>query len=612
MCGFAAFFEQDRAFPEEFLRQCDRDLWHRGPDSGGCFAELGSAVVFRRLSIIDPQTRSDQPMFDASGRYLLVFNGEIYNYRSLRDELIASGVNLRTQGDTETVVEGFARWGERVFEKLEGMFALVLFDKKSRQVWAARDPLGIKPLYLARDGRGIGFASEMRPLTRFIGRMEADPQALSELLMFRFAAGRLSNLKGIELLPGGTHLRFSLSDAHTFESTFASVGDTFRPDPQITAARAEAIAEEALAQSVEAHLQSDVGYAVQLSGGVDSSLVLALSSEKAGKRLDSYGIKLAEEAHDESRFRAPLVARYRPRHMEVALSAVDFTEAWPRAVRHMEGPVPHFGCVMLMLLCARIREKHKVVLTGEGADEFFGGYERYARWRELRRFGCAARIVPEPFWPLLKRYSFLRRFSHFDPAIVSSIYFDFLSLQTLFPGLAPQPGAREAVANRFADFRDRMLAVDQTAYLGSLLMRQDRMAMAESIEARVPFAHFPLAKVLNRIPGSIRVPGGETKPLLKRIARRWLPPEIVDRRKVGLTLPLNDWLKDEKGLGRYLTYLTDADCRLATYGEHARLKAAVENFRKQPADQGLPPLAHLINLELWLRSLDETKAPPVR
>ena len=259
---------------------------------------------------------------------------------------------------------------------------------------------------------------------------------------------------------------------------------------------------------------------------------------------------------------------------------------------------------MLMALCKRIAKKHKVVLTGEGADEFFGGYERYARWRDLRLYGRIARLVPEPFWPLLKRYSYLRRFSRNDSAIVSSIYFDFFSLQRMFPGLVPKPGAREAVAGGFSDFRDRMMAVDQTSYLSSLLMRQDKMAMAESVEARVPFAHFPLARVLNALPRNIRVPGGETKPLLKKIARKWLPKEVVDRRKVGLTLPLEAWLRDEKGLGGYLEYLTAADCRLDSWAEPGVLKRAVDDFRRAPDTPGLPPLAHLVNLELWLRSLE--------
>ncbi len=605
MCGFAAFFEPGRQFSAQLLADVESDLVHRGPDKGGRYSAPGAAIVFRRLAIIDPDARSDQPMWDRSGRYVMVFNGEIYNYRSLRMGLQQAGVPLRTEGDSECILEGFVHSGPSFFERLEGMFACVIYDRKSQRVWAARDPLGIKPLYLARQGNSLALASEMRPLRQYMNRTEVDSEALAELLIFRFAAGRQSNLKGIDLVPGGTYIEYRPSENTYNEHRFADVCETFQPDEAVTASSVLPIVEEALSASVATHLQSDVGYSIQLSGGVDSSLVLALATERAGRQLDSYGIQLPDTELDESRFRAPVVARYGSRHMEVTLDATDFADALPRAVAHMEGPTPHFGCVMLMLLCARIKKKYKVVLTGEGADEFFGGYDRYAKWSTLQWHGRVAKLVPEPFWPLLRRYAYLRRFSHFDPAIVASVYFDFVEMQRLFPGLVPKLEARKIVASKFHDFRDRMMAADQACYLSSLLMRQDKMAMAESVEARVPFAHFPLAKLLNRLPRSIRIPGGETKPLLKAIARRWLPSEVVDRRKMGLTLPLGSWLKDSAALGRYLELLTASDCRLASFGDRSTLKRTVEEFRRNDTPLGLPPLAHLVNLELWLRSLDE-------
>jgi asparagine synthase (glutamine-hydrolysing) len=605
MCGFAAFFERGRVFSPQLLTNVDRDLLHRGPDSGGQYSAPGAAIVFRRLAIIDPVARSDQPMWDQSGRYVMAFNGEIYNYRSLRTKLQQAGAPLRTEGDTECILEGFVRWGPAFFEQLDGMFALVIYDTRSERVWAARDPLGIKPLYVTRRGAGLALASEMRSLRRFMRLSEIDRDALAELLIFRFAAGRLSNLKDIELFPAGTYLEYAPSEGTYKEHRFANVCDTFQPGGEATQEEVERDVEEAVSASIAAHLQSDVGYAIQLSGGVDSSLVLALSTERAGRHLDSYGICLPDPELDESRFRAPVVARYGSRHTEVPFDAIQFADALPRAVAHMEGPTPHFGCVMLMLLCGRIKEKHKVVLTGEGADEFFGGYDRYAQWATLQRHGRLAKLVPEPLWPLLKRYAYLRRFSRFDPAMVASVYFDFMEVRRLFPDLVPNLQARKAVAGRFSDFRDRMMALDQTSYLSSLLMRQDKMAMAESVEARVPFAHYPLAKVLNRLPRDIRIPGGETKPLLKAVARRWLPREVVDRRKVGLTLPLDKWLKDSSALGRYLELLTAPDCRLAGFGDPSSLRRSVDEFRRNEAPRGLPVLAHLVNLELWLRSLDQ-------
>ena len=301
-----------------------------------------------------------------------------------------------------------------------------------------------------------------------------------------------------------------------------------KPSPTIDHARALALSEEVVGRSLIDHLQSDVGYSIQLSGGIDSSLVLALASEHAGRKLDSYSIRLEDPRVDESRFRKPVVERYKPNHLELDLDGRAFADALPKANHFMEGPVPHLGCAMLMLLCERIQERHKVVLTGEGADEFFGGYDRYRQWQTLARHGAVGRLVPKALWPLIPRYRYLERFSYFDAPLIASVLVDLPALFRAFPDLIPAPGARGEAAARFDDFRDKMLAVDQTAYLGSLLMRQDKMAMAASVEARVPFAHMPLARALNQVPNPIRIPGGETKPLLKDIARKWLPHQVVD------------------------------------------------------------------------------------
>jgi asparagine synthase (glutamine-hydrolysing) len=606
VCGFAALFQDERKFPPDLLDAMGEDLFHRGPDSGGVLAEAGFALVFRRLAILDPGASANQPMTDASARYAIVFNGEIYNFLELRRQLQEEGVRFRTRSDTEVLLEGFVRWGEALLEKLEGMYAFVIFDRQEKKAFAARDPFGIKPLYMARRGGLVAFASEMRPLTRLVGA-EPDPSALAELMTFRWAAGRLSNLKSIERIPGGTCLTVSLGDGAVVERRFCNPLETIRPDRGMTPKQAVEMAREAIIKSVRAHLVSDVGYALQLSGGIDSSLIAALVRSDTSGRLTSFGVHLGASRFDESAYRKKVVERYRLHHHEVTFSGTDFADALPRAVAHMEGPSPHMGCVMLMLLCDRIREHTKVVLTGEGADEMFGGYKRYGIWRRLRRRGRLARRVPKALWPYLRRYREVERFATGEPEVVAAIYHDQLTLNDLFPSLVPAPGAREAEMGRFSDFRERMLAVDQSAYLESLLMRQDRMAMAASVETRVPFTHLPLARIANRIPPDIRLPGGETKPVLKSIAEEYLPRDLIYRRKIGLNLPLSEWLADENGMGRYLDWLTAPDCRLATYAAPGRITRVVESFRAGRRE-GLPSLAHLINLETWLRSLADYPA----
>jgi len=601
MCGLAALIEPGRRFDPALLAAMGEDLRHRGPDSEGVVNEPGVAFVFRRLSILDPTPRADQPMTDASGQVTLIFNGEIYNFRTLRTQLEVQGARFRTSGDTEVVLQGYLAWGEAVFDKLEGMYAVILLDRRAGQVLAARDPFGIKPLYLLRKGALTGLASEMRPLTR-LTPPEADPAALAELLTFGWAAGSLSNLKHIERVPGGTLLRIALADGSLQRRRFCDPLDTFTEDERVSPAEAVARTHDALRASVEAHLASDVGYTVQLSGGVDSSLITAIAAQHTEGRLTTFGIKLEDDRHDESPWRKQVIERYGVDHHEIALGAREFADALPRATRHMEGPSPHMGCVLLMLLCDRIRDVSKVVLTGEGGDEFFGGYERYGRWRKLgaqERFG---RLLPTRLLPPRPPFLGMKRMAGKDAASYASVYHDFPAMHRMFPGLVPAPGLREQVSGRFRDFRDRLLAVDQSAYLESLLVRQDKMAMAASVEARVPFVHWPLARVLNRLPRALRVPGGVTKPILKSIGERYLPHDLLYRRKVGLTLPFADWMMQADGLGRYLDDLAAPDARLGAYTGRKQLASVVERFRKGER-AGLPSLIRLISVETWLRSL---------
>jgi len=605
MCGLAALFEPGRRFDPALLAGMEDDLFHRGPDSGGCVSEPGFALVFRRLAILDPGSQADQPMSDASGRCSLVFNGEIYNYRALRRALEQEGVRLRTSGDTEAVLEGYLHWGEDVLNQLEGMFAFCLVDRERGVALAARDPLGIKPLYMIHSGTTVAFASEMRPLFR-LHPPQVDEVALAELVTFGWAAGRLSNCRGIECLLGGTVVTVPLAGGVPAERRYCDPLETLHPDPdfgsELDRADTEERVHEALGESVKAHLASDVGYAMQLSGGVDSSLVAALAQEETAGSLSSFAVSLGDHLYDEGRYRDMVVQRYGLDHHEVAVSAADYASALPRAVRHMEGPLPHGGCVTLMLLCERIRKHTKVVLTGEGADEMFGGYQRYARWRKTRWQERLVRLLPARFLPPLWPVAGMRRMGGLDAAAYASVYHDFQSVQRVFPDLVPEPGAREAASRRFSDFRDRLFAVDQAAYLESLLVRQDKMSMAASVEARVPFVHMPLLRLVNSLPHPLRAPGGDTKPLLKRIAERHLPHNLIHRRKIGLWLPYEEWFADANGAGGYLDDLTGSESRLAAYAEKEKLAALVEKCRAGARSAGLV-LERLVGVELWLRSL---------
>ncbi len=607
MCGLAALLEPGRRFDKQLLSAIDNDLYHRGPDSGGIAEDEGWALVFRRLAILDPLAQSDQPMHSPDGRCTLVFNGEIYNFRRLRAALIQQGVEFHTEGDSEVLLQGYLTWGEAILDRLEGMFAFVLIDRSRNVAIAARDPLGIKPLYMLRRNSLTAFASEARPLHR-LQPPEVDETALRELVTFGWAAGRLSNFKGVERLPGGTIVTVSLDDSRVTERRFC--------DPLETLTRTNPSTEEeshrAVEDSVVDHLVSDVGYTVQLSGGVDSSLVAALAAERTSGTVTSFSVNLGDHPYDEGAFQNMVVERYGLEHQTVQVTAQNYADMLPLAVRHMEGPTPHGGCVMLMLLCQRIKNRSKVVLTGEGADELFGGYLRYAVWRKTMWQERFAKVLPSALWPNRWPFAGLKRLAGLDAAAYSAVYHDFRAVSRIFPGLVPVPGTREATSAKYLNFRDRLFAIDQVAYLESLLVRQDKMSMSQSVEARVPFVHMPLYKTVNRLPHDLRVPGGVTKPVLKRLAERYLPPELIHRRKIGLWLPYHEWFGDASGAGRYLEALTAPDSRLAAYAESDRLSALVETFRSGDRKSGLV-LQRLVEIELWLRSLsDEPKSPASR
>jgi asparagine synthase (glutamine-hydrolysing) len=601
MCGFAALFDPERVFDPDLLDGIDADLYHRGPDSGGRRSEPGVALVFRRLSIMDTHAVADQPMDSPDGRLTLVFNGEIFNFRRLRAQLEGMGSVFRTEGDSEVILEGYRHWGRDVVDRLEGMYAFVIVDRDRNEAFAARDPFGIKPMYLLRHGNLVGLASEMRPFARLVPP-EPDPVALSELLTFGWAAGTLSNLKHIDLVECGTAITIPLQGGAPQLRRFCDPLDTLLPDDGMTEAQALELVQAAVEESVDAHLMSDVGYAIELSGGVDSSLVAALATRRSPDRISSYAINLGDYVHDEREYRDMVVERYPLDHHEIPMSSRNFADALPRALRHLEGPSAHAGCIFIMRLCDDIRKRTKVVLTGEGADEFFGGYQRYETWPAVARKERIARLLPRGMWPDAWPFKGIRKLAGRDAAVWSSVYHNPEDMEAVFPDLIAAPGARGRASARFDALVDRIFAVDQMSYLQCLLMRQDKVSMAASVEARVPFTHLPLARQVNRIPSRLRAPGGETKRLLKTVAEKYLPTELVRRRKIGLLLPLDKWLGNPDSLGRYVDDLRNPNSPIRSFADGAALDRAIADFTAGgTALTG--PLFRMVNIDVWLRTL---------
>jgi asparagine synthase (glutamine-hydrolysing) len=587
MCGFLAAFGPNIPSLRPRLTDLASLLGHRGPNSTRVYSDPQSLIVFHRLAIQDVSAHSDQPMVDTEGRFILAFNGEIYNYQTLRRSLM-SHCQFRTDGDTEVLLNGLVLEGVRFLDRVEGMFALVLWDTERRTILAARDPFGVKPLYFVQGEDSLVFASEPRPL-RLLVDDEVCPDDLAEMLVFRHVSNQRSGFRRIRCLRPGHYLTGTYSEHATV--TFADPVALFGQrggdgsDQEWTDRT-----EQQLQESVQHQTLSDVGYSVQLSGGVDSSLLSVMCERAHRGSLDSYGAHIVDYENDERAYRERVVSSHGLNHQEVEISAIGYADAFPDAIHALDAPSPHYGCVALYLVARAIARTHRVVLTGEGADEMFGGYSRYSRVGE---FLSVTQFENEDVPPSR------------DSVLMACVYTSPDRIYRMFPDLDFSFRHRRELARRFPDTLRQMLTIDTECYLASLLLRQDRVSMAHGVEARVPFVHWPFFRFLNTIPLPQRVGGSTRKDLLKRVALRHLPPDLVTRRKNGLTLPIRAWLEDETSLGRFIPLLTDSDSRLCAYGDRQQIRAFVLEHGSGNVSSGAEGslLMQLVNVEVWLRSL---------
>lgn len=596
MCGFLVAFGQTIPLHYIKLVQLGNLLHHRGPDSSQIYLENDCFMYFHRLAIQDPISRSDQPMMDVSGRFCIVFNGEIYNYKDLRTRLEQRGVILQTYGDTEILLYGLIQEGQNFLEKIEGMFSFVLWDNQEKKFLAARDPFGIKPLYYVSSQDLILFASEPRCLRLFVDDSVC-PEALSELLVFRHLPSTCTPFKKVKSLLGGHIL--TGGGNRFLELVFANPVELLKAHQEI---RNEELTKRSLIDedfveanirlAIKSHIISDVGFSLQLSGGVDSSLIASLCAIDEEYVVASFGAKIEGSDYDESFFQSLVVNQYKLNHEEVMISPELYADAFLKTIIALDSPSPHYGCVVLFLVCEQIAKKYKVTLTGEGADEMFGGYSRYLRIDNYTPVSTESldngdRSILPP-----------------SSVIFASCYTDWSEIQHLFPSLDFRFRERVRLASQFPDTLRQMMILDHQCYLSSLLMRQDRVSMAHGLESRVPFIHWPLAKALARIPLDKRMTGEITKPLLKKIAQRYLPMALVNRRKNGLLLPIHLWLNNEKGMGMYLSSLTESSSRLGTYCDIKCLRTLVDRHLRANNNKTGSIVMQLLNVELWLRSLE--------
>ncbi|MHB1328579.1 MAG: asparagine synthase (glutamine-hydrolyzing) [Gemmatimonadales bacterium] len=619
MCGICGVCVPAGAAPDRsVLERMTATLAHRGPDDQGVLVEPGIGLGHRRLSIIDLSSAGHQPMESADGRFVIAFNGEIYNYREIGLRIEATGRALRTRSDTEVLLEAFGLWGETVLPDLRGMFAFALFDRAERRLWLVRDRFGIKPLYYRRAARSLVFGSEVKAiLAHPETTIEIDWSAIHQFLWFGNTTGEATAFSGVAKLSPGTVARFD-------ESGW-SERRYWLPEhvPQRSMTASDAIAEtrHQLEQSVRAHMVSDVPVGVFLSGGIDSSAITAYASKHASEPLRTYSVGFDDRSHaDETVVAARVAAHFGTAHQEVIVTGAGSRETIEALVRCHDEPFGDAANIPLYLLCQQLGGAVKVVLQGDGGDELFAGYRRYAVmaregvWGVLGRAGMPL-IAALPLGMRGQRLArFLRAIGTKDAGVRMALMLTVETEADPPSGILSDSAAAEVARHDpFVDYRTaavrfarfdavaRMLLTDQSILLpNTFLEKVDKSTMAHGVEVRVPFLDPQLSEFAMSVPSSLKVSGFDQKRLLRASLRGVLPDWVLDRPKTGFGVPYDRWLRGSLK-GFFQEVMSDPSIRSWDALNHERIGSWHREHVDGRRNRGFV-LWKTLHLALWYRS----------
>ncbi|MEZ4722068.1 MAG: asparagine synthase (glutamine-hydrolyzing) [Flavobacteriales bacterium] len=563
MCGIAGIYGLERIDqPETKAKSMIDALSHRGPDAEGIY--LGKNVVLghRRLGIIDLQGGSNQPFRSPDGRYTLVYNGELYNYRELKAQL--SDYPYKTNSDTEVLLAAFMEWGVKALQLFNGMFAFALWDEHEEKLWLVRDRLGIKPLYYVRVGHSIVFSSEVRSLLASgLVRPKLDDSALIDYLRYQCVHAPNTILEGVKMLESGTYLEISDSETKKVDYWKPWQKLHFDREPEVIRRNIR----EKLTIAVERRLVADVPFGAFLSGGIDSSLIVAIMSEQLGQKVDTFNVSFDESEFSESKYARTIAEKLNTSHHEIRLKPADFLEALPEAlsaIDHPSGDGPNTWIVSRETKNQGIT----MALSGLGGDELFAGYDVFKRipyiadrsWilsfpKGIRGLLGSAIAVAKPGIASLKTRE-----------ILTSDYFDLENLYPIFrkalldPQIAQLTGRSKLTQNavkamvleleRYDEFAQlpvlgRIGVAEINSYMQNVLLRDtDQMSMAHALEVRVPFLDHELVQYAMHIADDVKFPHSPKK-LLVESFNDLLPNEVVNRPKMGFVLPWEQWMKKE-------------------------------------------------------------------
>jgi asparagine synthase (glutamine-hydrolysing) len=553
---------------EKILAAMRDVISHRGPDDDGLFVDGNVGLGHRRLSIVDV-AHGQQPMFNRDESCVIVYNGEVYNHADYRSELEAKGYEYQTNCDTETILYLYEEYGARCVEFLRGMFAFAVWDKRKKELFIARDRLGVKPLYYVHDAEGnLFFASEIKSLLQAEAvRPELNYNALPDQLSNHGTSFDETLFKNVKRLLPGHFLIWK--DGNVKIQKYWDV--SFEPK-HAEKSDAEFVEEwrELFRKSVELRLMADVPLGMFLSGGIDSSAICAMMAGMVDEPIKTFSVGFKEREANEFEYARIVSKAFKTDHHEITITPEEFFAELPNLVYHEDEPLGFIASVPLYFVSKLAQQHVKVVLTGEGSDEILGGYGRYQKTLTLLNYGekyesltphflrsavkSGVATLPDAFGKKLKR-TFLSR-----QADIENLYFDNFAI---FPKamqlrlLTADAKAKIADANPYSHLHnwlaqtdaenllDKLLYADTKTYLHELLMKQDQMSMAASIESRVPFLDHKLVEYTAKLPQEMKIRGRETKWILREAMKWILPAEILTRPKMGFPVPVGNWFRGE-------------------------------------------------------------------
>jgi asparagine synthase (glutamine-hydrolysing) len=630
MCGICGKLNFDRNAEVEpaLIRAMLGTIRHRGPDDEGVYLAGQVGLGHRRLSIIDLSS-GHQPLSNENGTIWIVFNGEIYNYRDLRNFLLSKGHVFKTQTDTEVIVHLYEELGAQCLEKLRGMFAFAIWDENKKTLFLARDRVGIKPLYYCLTKNSLLFASEIKAILAdpAVDR-EIAPEIIDRFLTFLYVPGEETLLKGICKLAPGHYLLLKNGRPEIRQYWDLQFS---KPERIPSLKDAEGQLLSLLAETVEQHMIADVPVGVLLSGGVDSTAVLSFAAERTDKEISSYTVGFSDSTVADERPYAKLAAEtFGSRHYEMTISANDFADFMPRYVWHMEEPVCEPPAIALYYISKLAREHVKVLLSGEGGDEAFAGYSNYRNIGWLERL---KRVFPPlngtTAWGLSAANSWLHspRIAKYAP-LMNVQFPNYYYSRTSNPFLYSGNGLGELYTSNFAGsiekertieplrklftnvkdqgVLDQMLYIDTKTWLpDDLLIKADKMTMANSVELRVPLLDHKVLEFAASLPSHYKVKGFTTKRILKETLSKRIPQRILDRKKVGFPVPYGSWLRNEcKDV--IWSVLTDRQTTQRGYFERKAIERLVERNRNEGTYS--KEVFSLLTLELWHRTFLDRNA----